>query len=119
MYNSVWYPDAKYDLPIFGLDMLSLKRKKYLTITIIDFQPLHKDESDHATPSEQILKPIREQYDNLKGRMSTRFYDETRFFSKEILFARFEDDKIITNDVFSAFQSFSRLMLILSIAQNH
>ncbi len=104
VFNSVWYPDAKYNLPILGVDMLSFNRKKYLTI--VDFQPLHKDENDHATPYEHMLKPIREQYDNLKGRMSTKFYDETQFFSNEILFARFEDDKIIKNDVFPTFQSY-------------
>lgn len=104
VFNSVWYPDSKYNLPILGIDMLSFNRTKYMTI--VDFQPIHGDENDHATPYEHILKPIREQYDDLKGHMSTKFYDETQFFSNEMLFARFKDDKIVEKDVFPAFQAY-------------
>ncbi|KAL7541397.1 hypothetical protein ACHAXR_010876 [Thalassiosira sp. AJA248-18] len=88
VFNSVFYPDAKYNLPVLGIDLLSFNRKKYLAI--VDFQPLHQDEDDHAMTYEHILQPIKDKYDNLKGRMSSKFYDETQFFSKEMLFARFE-----------------------------
>ena len=111
VFNSVWYPDAKYNLPVLGIDILSFNRKKYLAI--VDFQPLHEDEDDHATTYEHILKPIKEKYDNLKGRMSSKFYDETQFFSKEMLFARFEDGKIVDNDLLPAFQSYVKTHLDL------
>jgi 15,16-dihydrobiliverdin:ferredoxin oxidoreductase len=111
VFNSVWYPDAKYNLPILGIDILSFNRKKYLAI--VDFQPLHEDEDDHATTYEHILKPIKEKYDNLKGRMSSKFYDETQFFSKEMLFARFEDSKIVQDDLFPAFKSYVGIHLDL------
>mmetsp|Transcript_1169 Transcript_1169/g.2702 ORF Transcript_1169/g.2702 Transcript_1169/m.2702 type:complete len:418 (+) Transcript_1169:112-1365(+) len=104
VFNSVWYPDAKYNLPVLGIDLLSFNRKKYLAI--VDFQPLHPDEDSHSTIYEHILKPIKEKYDNLKGRMSSKFYDETQFFSKEMLFARFEDGKIVNDDLFPAFKSY-------------
>ncbi|KAL3796874.1 hypothetical protein HJC23_008827 [Cyclotella cryptica] len=104
VFNSVWYPDAKYNLPVLGIDLLSFNRKKYLAI--VDFQPLHQEEDGHATCYEHILKPIKNKYDNLKGRMSSKFYDETQFFSKEMLFARFEDGKIVYDDLFPAFKSY-------------
>lgn len=104
VFNSVWYPDAKYNLPVLGIDLLSFNRKKYLAI--VDFQPLHQEEEDHSTLYEHILKPIKNKYDNLKGRMSSKFYDETQFFSKEMLFARFEDGKIVNEDLFPAFKSY-------------
>lgn len=104
VFNSVWYPDAKYNLPVLGIDLLSFNRKKYLAI--VDFQPLHQEEDDHAVTYEHILQPIKEKYDNLKGRMSSKFYDETQFFSKEMLFARFEDGKIVEDDLLPAFQSY-------------
>jgi 15,16-dihydrobiliverdin:ferredoxin oxidoreductase len=104
VFNSVWYPDAKYNLPVLGIDLLSFNRKKYLAI--VDFQPLHDEEEDHSTLYEHILKPIKNKYDNLKGRMSSKFYDETQFFSKEMLFARFEDGKIVYDDLFPAFKSY-------------
>ena len=111
VFNSVWYPDAKYNLPVLGIDILSFNRKKYLAI--VDFQPLHEDEDDHATAYEHILKPIKEKYDNLKGRMSSKFYDETQFFSKEMLFARFEDGKIVDDDLLPAFKSYVKTHLNL------
>lgn len=104
VFNSVWYPDAKYNIPILGIDLLSFNRKRYLAI--VDFQPLHEHEHTHATAYEYLLRPIKEQYENLKGRMSSKFYDETQFFSKEMLFARFEDGNIVEEDLFPAFKSY-------------
>ncbi|KAL9190843.1 hypothetical protein ACHAXT_000549 [Thalassiosira profunda] len=111
VFNSVWYPDAKYNLPVLGIDLLSFNRKRYLAI--VDFQPLHDNEDDHATTYEHVLRPIKEKYDNLKGRMSSKFYDETQFFSQEMLFARFEDGKIVDEDLFPAFQSYVKTHLDL------
>lgn len=111
VFNSVWYPDAKYNLPVLGIDLLSFNRKKYLAI--VDFQPLHQEEDDHAMTYEHILQPIKDKYDNLKGRMSSKFYDETQFFSKEMLFARFEDGNIVDQDLFPAFKSYVKTHLDL------
>ena len=104
VYNAVLYPDPKYNLPVLGVDLLAFNRKKYLAI--VDFQPLHEDENDHAMPFESRLEPIKEKYDSLKGRMSSKFYDETQFFSQQMLFARFEDEKVVSRDLFPAFQSY-------------
>jgi len=104
VFNSVWYPDARYNLPILGIDLLSFNRKRYLAI--VDFQPLHQEEDGHASTYEHILRPIKEKYDNLKGKMSSKFYDETQFFSREMLFARFEDGNIVNRDLLPAFKSY-------------
>jgi 15,16-dihydrobiliverdin:ferredoxin oxidoreductase len=104
VFNSVWYPDAKYNLPVLGIDLLSFNRKRYLAI--VDFQPLHENEDGHASKYEHVLRPIKDGYENLKGKMSSKFYDETQFFSREMLFARFEDGDIVTKDLFPAFRSY-------------
>lgn len=104
VFNSVWYPDPKYNLPILGIDLLAFNRKKYLAI--VDFQPLHEDEGDHAARFEHILEPIKNNYESLKGRMSSKFYDETQFFSQQMLFARFEDEKVVSDDLEPAFQRY-------------
>lgn len=104
VFNSVWYPNPKYNLPVLGIDLLAFNRKKYLAI--VDFQPIHDKESQHAMKYEHILKPIKENYDSLKGRMSSKFYDETQFFSQQMLFARFEDEEVVERDLFPAFQSY-------------
>jgi 15,16-dihydrobiliverdin:ferredoxin oxidoreductase len=111
VFNAVFYPDPKYNLPVLGIDLLAFNRKKYLAI--VDFQPLHEKEEDHATTYEHILAPIKEQYDTLKGRMSSKFYDETKFFSQQMLFARFEDEAVVARDLFPAFQSYMETHLKL------
>lgn len=104
VFNSVWYPDPKYNLPVLGIDLLAFNRKKYLAI--VDFQPLYENEEDHACTYEHRLSPIKGQYDSLKGKMSSKFYDETQFFSQEMLFARFEDEQVVSDDLFPAFKRY-------------
>ena len=48
---------------------------KYLAI--VDFQPIHKNEEDHALTFQSCPKPFKEKYDSMKGRMSSKFYDKT------------------------------------------
>jgi len=104
VFNSVWYPDPKYNLPVLGIDLLAFNRKKYLAI--VDFQPIHENEEDHAATYEHRLSPIKNQYESLKGKMSAKFYDEAQFFSQEMLFARFEDGDVVSNDLFPAFKRY-------------
>ena len=104
VFNAVWYPDPKYNLPVLGIDLLAFNRKKYLAI--VDFQPLHQDETRHATKFEHLLEPIKSKYDSLKGHMSSKFYDETQFFSQKMLFSRFEDEAVISEELFPAFTEY-------------
>jgi 15,16-dihydrobiliverdin:ferredoxin oxidoreductase len=111
VFNAVFYPDPKYDLPVLGIDLLAFNRKKYLAI--VDFQPLHDDEAKHDAKFEHLLAPIKEQYDTLKGRMSSKFYDETQFFSNQMLFARFDDESVVDKELYPAFQSYMKTHLDL------
>jgi 15,16-dihydrobiliverdin:ferredoxin oxidoreductase len=105
VFNSVWYPSPQFNLPILGVDILSFNKKKFLGI--VDFQPIHSQESKHALPYEARIKNIKDNYDSLKGRMSSKFYDETQFFSQQMLFARFEDEKTISSELFPAFKEYA------------
>lgn len=104
VFNSLWYPDPSYNLPVLGIDLLAFNRKKYLGI--VDFQPLHEKEEMHASTFESILAPIKEQYPTLKGKMSSKFYDETQFFSNEMLFARFDNKAVVFDELYPAFQEY-------------
>jgi len=119
VFNSVFYPHEDHNLPILGIDILSFNRKKFLAI--VDFQPLHQDEDLHdALYEDSILEPIREQYENLKGKMSSKFYDETQFFSKQMLFSRFEEEQIIPEELFPAFREYvsAHLKLVKETEKN-
>jgi 15,16-dihydrobiliverdin:ferredoxin oxidoreductase len=104
VFNAVFYPDPKYNLPVLGIDLLAFNRKKYLAI--VDFQPIHQEEEKHACTFEHLLAPIKSKYDSLKGQMSSKFYDETQFFSKQMLFSRFENENVITDELFPAFTKY-------------
>jgi 15,16-dihydrobiliverdin:ferredoxin oxidoreductase len=105
VFNSLWYPAEDLNLPLLGIDLLKLAGgKKYLAV--VDFQPIHESQEKHAQPYEHLMKPIRQEYPSLQGQMSKRFYDENQFFSREMLFSRFEDAAIIDRDLMPAFRQY-------------
>jgi len=105
VFNSLWYPHESLNLPLLGIDFLAFGGMKHLAV--VDFHPIHDNEEDHSQIfDESILKPIRDRYPSLQGKMSAKFYDETQFFSKNMLFSRFEDKNIIMDDLFPAFQEY-------------
>mmetsp|Transcript_4983 Transcript_4983/g.10021 ORF Transcript_4983/g.10021 Transcript_4983/m.10021 type:complete len:399 (-) Transcript_4983:175-1371(-) len=114
VFNSLWYPDASYDLPVLGIDLLAFGRKRHLAI--VDFQPLHDapvDETNdgswgHDVTFESLIEPIRKKHKDLQGKMSSKFYDETKFFSRQMLFSRFEKESLIQKSLFPAYQDYVR-----------
>lgn len=105
VFNSVWYPDPKYDLPLLGIDFLSFGKKKVLCV--LDFQPLVQDEDYLAKYCEPIAY-IKAKYEGLAGTMSSRFYDETLFFSKQLAFAKFDNALPVTSELLPAFKEYLR-----------
>ena len=105
VFNCLWYPAPEYNLPVLGIDLIQFNGgKKHLAV--MDFQPVQETEDQHASAYEHLLEPIRDQYPSLQGKMSARFYDEKRFFSKQMLFARFDDEAVVESDVWPAFQQY-------------
>jgi 15,16-dihydrobiliverdin:ferredoxin oxidoreductase len=105
VFNSVWYPDPKYDLPLLGIDFLSFGKKKVLCV--LDFQPLVQDDEYLRKYCEPIAY-IKEKYEGLAGAMSARFYDETQFFSKQLAFAKFDNAEPVQSQLFPAFKEYLR-----------
>jgi 15,16-dihydrobiliverdin:ferredoxin oxidoreductase len=105
VFNSVWYPDSKYDLPLLGIDFLSFGKKKVLCV--LDFQPLVQDEEYLKQYCEPIAY-IKAKYDGLAGTMSARFYDETLFFSKQLAFAKFDNADPVSSQLLPAFKEYLR-----------
>jgi len=105
IFTSLWYPQPHLgNLPLFGTDFLQFNQDRHLCI--VDVQPLNHGDNNQGIKSEdhlggnnlassfhyekEILKPIRDQYPSLQEKMTNRFYDENRFFSKQMLLGRFE-----------------------------
>lgn len=100
VFNSVWYPDPAYDLPLLGIDFLAFGKKRVLCI--LDFQPL----SQEPAYLEKYISPlsaIKAKYPGLAGKMSSRFYDENRFFSQELAFGKFDNADPIKVELYPAF----------------
>lgn len=105
VFNSVIYPDPKYDLPLLGVDLLSFGRKKILVV--IDFQPLFRDKAYQQKYIEP-MKGIYEKYDDLAQDLGMKFYDADRYFSKYLLFAK-TDRETVDRRVFPAFIDYLNL----------
>lgn len=103
VFNSLWYPSYEYDTPLFGVDLISLGKNRVLSV--IDFQPLHPT-SEYSARYIQPLGAIREKYFDLQGTLSGKFYDDTSFFSKNMLFGRFTDESKLKSVVLPAYSEY-------------
>jgi 15,16-dihydrobiliverdin:ferredoxin oxidoreductase len=123
VFTSLWYPDPAYNLPVLGIDLLQFNKMKHLCI--VDFQPIQTTEAEHDRPYEHLLKPIRDQYTSLQGKMTKKFYDENQFFSKQMLFGRHDattdgpPNPMVFDDLFPAFQNYlkTHVSLVKSTAR--
>ena len=118
VFNSLWYPHYSLgSLPLLGIDLLCFNGRKCLCV--VDFQPLtHVNKKDKdiveklggdedniltpSSPSSYLQNNMDHDFDPdlkslwddlpvaLKGKMSNRFYDEHQFFSKYMIFGRFD-----------------------------
>lgn len=77
--------DCRFDLPLLGIDLLSFGSNKILCV--VDFQPLVQDQ-DYLERHTSVLAPVYERIRDKCGHMSTKFFDETQFFSKYLVFYR-------------------------------
>ncbi len=105
VFNSLWYPSFEYDMPLLGMDLISLGKGRILSV--IDFQPLHPT-PEYSSKYISHLTPIRNKYPDLQGTLSGKIYDDTSFFSKNMLFGRFTDESKLTPVVLPAFTDYLR-----------
>lgn len=84
-FNSLLYPDPRFDLPLLGIDLLSFGSNKILCV--VDFQPLSQD-PEYLERHTSMLAPVYDRIRDKCGHMSTKFFDETQFFSKYLIFYR-------------------------------
>lgn len=103
VFNSVWYPNPEYDLPLLGIDFLSFGKKKVLCV--LDFQPLTQD-PEYLKKYCEPIAPVKMKYEGLAGSMSARFYDEAQFFSRQLVFAKFDNAEPVMSQLFPAFKEY-------------
>lgn len=103
MFNTLWYPKYEYDLPLLGVDLISLGKNRILNV--IDCQPLHPT-AEYAEKHINFLSDIRRKYPDLHGQLSGKIYDDTSFFSSNMLFGRFVDESKLQSVVFPAFKDY-------------
>ncbi|GKY93849.1 hypothetical protein MPSEU_000351800 [Mayamaea pseudoterrestris] len=84
VFSSLFYPRA--NLPVFGIDLLQFNDCKHLCV--MDFQPIHAKEEDHACRYEDLLGAIRLKYPLLQEKMTNRFYVDSQHFSCNTLLGR-------------------------------
>ena len=105
VFNSLWYPTFnRPDAPLLGVDLLRFGPKKFLCI--VDAQP--PQGRSHMTHDTSTLDAIKRKYPALEGEVSSRYYDDNRFFSKQMLYGRFADDgeKLVEEALLPAFGAY-------------
>jgi 15,16-dihydrobiliverdin:ferredoxin oxidoreductase len=91
VFNALWMPRYEYDVPMLGVDLISLGKTRVLSV--VDMQPLHPDgEYSQRYIERDEITGIRDRYPDLQGKLSGKIYDDTSFFSKNMLFGRFSDE---------------------------
>ncbi len=105
VFNSVIYPDHHYDLPLLGIDFLSFGKKKILVV--LDFQPLFRDRAYQEKYIEP-MRAIRDKYNELAQNLEMKFYDANQYFSKYLLFAKTDQETVVTR-LFPAYQEYLQL----------
>jgi len=114
IFNCVAYPSPRaHDAPLFGVDLISLGSGRKRKVLIgVDLQPTCRDAS-YAAAYEPALMKLRD--GRLKSHAlalgattpSTKFYEDARFFSKGMFFARptgaSEDIMALSLDVVRAY----------------
>jgi len=101
--NALWYPHYTYDLPVLGIDLISLGKNRVLNV--IDFQPLQTS-TEYSHKYIEHLTAIRNKYPELQGTLSGKIYDDTSFFSKNMLFGRFTDESKIATLLTPAYEEY-------------
>jgi len=103
VFNSLWYPSYEYDVPMFGIDLISLGKSRVLSV--IDFQPIHPD-AEYSEKYISNMTDVKAKYPDLQGVLSGKIYDDTSFFSKNMLFGRFTDESKVQSQVLPAFKDY-------------
>lgn len=111
IFTSVCYPRSA-NLPILACDLLQFAGGKR-HLASIDLQPMNnnnkkKDKRSHGIKYEDLLEPIRNASPSLQDQMTDRFFDSTKYFSKQELLGHFQNSEnprdCIENELFPAFQ---------------
>ena len=101
----MWMPRYEYDVPMLGVDLISLGKSRVLSV--VDMQPLYPDEDYSRRYIErEEINAIKAKYPDLQGKLSGKIYDDTSFFSKNMLFGRFTDESKVKSVVHAAHEEY-------------
>lgn len=103
VFNSVWYPRHDTDAPLLGIDLLLFGGHRMLAV--VDFQPL-SHEPEYKAKYIDALTCIKAKYPALCEQISNRYYEDTRWFSENMLFGRFQDISQIQSTLMPAFKEY-------------
>lgn len=117
VFNTLWYPSFEYDAPLLGVDLISLGKSRVLAV--IDFQPLHAT-AEYSEKYISRMSDIRSKFPDLHGTLSGKIYDDTSFFSKNMLFGRFTDESKVAGVVVPAFSDYMNeyVKMVTSLTPN-
>jgi len=102
VFNVLFEPNSALEIPLFAAELLSIGERHLL---FIDFLPLF-EEKEYKQKYIQPLSTTKSKYPELHQVVSTKHYEDTRFFSENMLYARSIGERLPEHISFSAFQDY-------------
>ena len=116
VFNSVWYPRHDTDAPLLGIDLLLFGGHRMLAV--VDFQPL-SHEPEYKARYTDALTAIKAKYPALSETISNRYYEDTRWFSDNMLFGRLQEIDQIQSTLMPAFKEYLKVYTDVVKASRH
>jgi len=113
VFNVLFEPHANSDMPMFGAEFLTIGERH---LVVVDLLPMFED--DEYT--EKYIAPmdaVKAANPHLIGQLSGKHYDEAKFFSRNMLFARkVGEERVPEASVAPAFKEYLDYYLDLAAA---
>lgn len=111
VFNSLWYPSfERVDAPLLGVDLLSFGSQRNL-LCVVDAQPPGGRRPElplGVAHDAHRFQAVKDAAPDLAGTVSERWYEDSRYFSPQMLYSRFENTGLegLRTTLFPAFATY-------------
>mmetsp|Transcript_30029 Transcript_30029/g.51876 ORF Transcript_30029/g.51876 Transcript_30029/m.51876 type:complete len:350 (+) Transcript_30029:137-1186(+) len=114
VFNVFFQPHTDSDMPMFGAELLTMGERH---LVVVDLLPIFNDDEDYVERYIAPMDAVKAANPHLIGQLSGKHYDEAKFFSRNMLFARkVGEERVPEASVAPAFKEYLDYYLDLAAA---